>query len=64
MNRVYNLFVNIAMFFNTFAIPTLLEKISWKVFFLYIGWNALAVGVMWALSDTPSGLLNWRETTY
>lgn len=46
------------MFFNTFAIPTILEKISWKVFFLYIGWNALAVLVMWALYVSFLQLLN------
>lgn len=37
---MYNLFVNIAAFFNTFAIPIALERVKWKVYFLYIAWDA------------------------
>lgn len=37
---MYNLFVNIAAFFNTFAIPIALERVQWKVYFLYIAWDA------------------------
>lgn len=45
----YNLMVNIAMFFNTFAIPTILEKIGYKLFFMYVGGNTLAVAVIYFL---------------
>ena len=37
---MYNLFVNIAAFFNTFAIPIALERVQWKIYFLYIAWDA------------------------
>lgn len=37
---MYNLFVNIAAFFNTFAIPIALERVKWRVYFLYIAWDA------------------------
>jgi hypothetical protein len=40
---MYNLFVNIAAFFNTYAIPVALERIGWKLYFLYIGWDVLEV---------------------
>ncbi|TGZ83779.1 general substrate transporter [Ascodesmis nigricans] len=43
----YNLMTNVAMFFNTFAVPTLLEKIGWRVFFLYVAWNSAAVVVIY-----------------
>ena len=36
---MYNLFVNVAAFFNTFAIPVALERVTWKIYFLYIAWD-------------------------
>lgn len=36
---MYNLFVNIAMFFNTYAIPTVWERIKWRFYFVYIAWD-------------------------
>jgi len=36
---MYNLFVNIAAFFNTYAIPVIWEKITWRLYFLYIAWD-------------------------
>jgi len=36
---MYNLFVNVAMFFNTYAIPTVWEKIKWRFYFVYIAWD-------------------------
>lgn len=40
---MYNLFVNIAAFFNTYAIPTVWEKITWRFYFLYIAWDVFEV---------------------
>ena len=37
---VYNLLVNIAAVFNTFVVPIALEKAQWKLYFLYIAWDA------------------------
>ena len=37
---MYNLLVNIAAVFNTFVIPIALEKVTWKLYFLYIAWDA------------------------
>ncbi|KAL7270835.1 hypothetical protein RUND412_006444 [Rhizina undulata] len=36
---VYNLFVNIAAFFNTYAIPVAWERVAWRFYYLYIAWN-------------------------
>lgn len=40
---MYNLFVNVAGFFNTYVIPVAWEKINWKFLFLFIGWDAIEV---------------------
>lgn len=40
---MYNLFVNIAGFFNTYAIPVVWDKISWKFLFVFIAWDAFEV---------------------
>jgi hypothetical protein len=37
---MYNLFVNIAGFFNLFVTPIALGKIGYKLYFMYIGWDA------------------------
>src|SRR5690606_10864532 len=40
---MYNLFVNIAGFFNTYAIPVVWDKISWKFLFVFIAWDGFEV---------------------
>lgn len=40
---MYNLVVNIASFFNTYAIPTVWEKIHWRFLFVYIAWDVFEV---------------------
>ncbi|KAF8461994.1 general substrate transporter [Kalaharituber pfeilii] len=35
----YNLCVHIAGFFNAYGIPTIMEKIQWRFYFIYVGWN-------------------------
>lgn len=40
---IYNLLVNIAAFFNTYAIPTVWDKIRWKFYFVYIAWDVFEV---------------------
>ena len=40
---VYNLFTNVAMFFNTYGLPAIMEKIGWKFFLVYIPWNCVQV---------------------
>lgn len=40
---MYNLFVNIAAFFNTYAIPTVWDKVEWRFYFLYIAWDVFEV---------------------
>ncbi|KAF8544386.1 general substrate transporter [Trichophaea hybrida] len=40
---MYNLIVNFASFFNTYAIPTSWEKITWRFYFLYIAWDVFEV---------------------
>ena len=37
---MYNLLVNIAAVFNTFVVPIALERGQWKLYFLYIAWDA------------------------
>ena len=37
---MYNLFVNIAAFFNTYAIPVVFERLKWRFYFIYIAWDA------------------------
>jgi MFS family permease len=36
---MYNLFVNIAAFFNSYAIPVAWERVQWRFYYLYIAWN-------------------------
>lgn len=40
---IYNLVVNIASFFNTYAIPTVWDKIHWRFYFVYIAWDVFEV---------------------
>lgn len=40
---IYNLIVNIAAFFNTYAIPTVLDKVHWRFYFVYIAWDVFEV---------------------
>ncbi|PWW76466.1 general substrate transporter [Tuber magnatum] len=44
---MYNLFVNIAVFFNTYAIPTVWERIKWRFYFVYIAWDVFEVVFMY-----------------
>lgn len=37
---MYNLFVNVAAFFNTYAIPVVFERLKWRFYFIYIAWDA------------------------
>lgn len=46
---MYNLCVNIAGFFNTYGIPTIMGQISWKWYFAYVPWNALQVAWIYFL---------------
>lgn len=36
---MYNLFVNIAAFFNTYALPQAWARVQWRFYYLYIAWN-------------------------
>lgn len=38
-----NLLVNIAAFFNTYAIPTVWAKIKWRFYFVFIAWDVFEV---------------------
>lgn len=40
---IYNLIVNVAGFFNTYAIPTVWERITWQFYFIYIAWDVFEV---------------------
>lgn len=40
---MYNFFVNIAAFFNTYAIPVVWERITWKFYFVFIAWDVFEV---------------------
>ncbi|RPA82027.1 general substrate transporter [Ascobolus immersus RN42] len=44
---MYNLFVNIAGFFNTYAIPVAWERIKWRFLFLFIAWDAFEVAFIY-----------------
>lgn len=46
---MYNLFVNIAAFFNTYAIPVIWEKITWRLYFLYIAWDVFQWCIIYLL---------------
>lgn len=37
---MYNLVVNIAAFFNTYAIPVVFGRLKWRFYFIYIAWDA------------------------
>ena len=36
---MYNLFVNFAAFFNTYAIPVVFDRLKWRFYFIYIAWD-------------------------
>lgn len=38
---IFTLSANIAGFFNMFAIPIILDRVTWKAYFLYIAWDAI-----------------------
>ncbi|PGH18930.1 hypothetical protein AJ80_04257 [Polytolypa hystricis UAMH7299] len=44
---MYNFFVNIAQFYNTFVTGIALEKAGWKYYFLFIGWDAFEVIIIY-----------------
>lgn len=53
---MYNLFVNIAMFFNTYAIPTVWERIKWRFYFVYIAWDVFETAFIyfwWVIFSHP-----------
>ena len=46
---VYNLVVNIATLYNTYGIPTVIDRIGWKMYWIYVVWNIFQVIFIWAL---------------
>ncbi|KAF8473398.1 general substrate transporter [Kalaharituber pfeilii] len=44
---IYNLIVNIAALYNTYGIPTVVEKIGWKMYWIYVVWNVFEVIFIW-----------------
>lgn len=41
------LFVNIAMCINTFAAPIAMERIGWRYYLVFVGWNCFETVVIW-----------------
>ncbi|RPB04383.1 general substrate transporter [Choiromyces venosus 120613-1] len=52
---MYNLFVNIAAFFNTYAIPTVWQRIKWRFYFVYIAWDVFEVVFIYFLFVETKG---------
>lgn len=44
---IYNLIVNIASLYNTYGIPVVVDKIGWKMYWIYVVWNIFQVGYIW-----------------
>lgn len=41
------LFVNIAMCVNTFTAPIAMERIGWRYYLVFVGWNCVEAFVIW-----------------
>lgn len=46
---IYNLIVNIAALYNTYGIPVVVDKIGWKMYWIYVVWNIFQAGYIWKL---------------
>ena len=46
---VNNLFVNLAVVFNSYGISIIVEKIQWKFYWVYVIWNMFQVGWIYYL---------------
>lgn len=46
---IYNLVINIAALYNTYGIPVVVDKIGWKMYWIYVVWNMFQVAYIWKL---------------
>ena len=46
---IYNLIVNIAGFYNAYGIPVVVDKIGFKMYWIYAAWNVIQGLFIWKL---------------